>query len=96
MGEAIEAAGLSFILGMRIPDIPWVLSDWHEEHPGGEVSDGQVFTQPWPAANETASSWKYSQVKWWGCHCGCQRSLNRRAHVIQCSWACRRTISVPR
>jgi len=51
--QAIEAAGLSFILGMRIPDIPWVLSDWHEEHPGGEVSDGQVFTQPWPAANET-------------------------------------------
>jgi hypothetical protein len=51
--KAIEAAGLSFILGMKIPDIPWVVTDWHERHPGVEVSDGQIFTQPWPAPNET-------------------------------------------
>ncbi len=47
--KAIEAPGLSFILGMRIPDIPHVVAQWRREHPGEDVPDGQVFTQPWPA-----------------------------------------------
>jgi hypothetical protein len=46
---AIEAAGLSFILGMRIPDIPYVISEWHQRHPDEPIPDGQVFVQPWPA-----------------------------------------------
>ncbi len=50
---AIEAAGLSFILGMKIPDIPWVVADWRKRHPRAQIADGQVFTQPWPAGNET-------------------------------------------
>ena len=55
--KAIEAAGLSFILGMKIPDIPWVVTDWHcERHPGVEVSDGQIFTQPWPAPTRLAAT----------------------------------------
>jgi hypothetical protein len=47
--KAIEAAGLSFILGARIPDVPYVVSRWRREHPGEQIGDGQVFTQPWPA-----------------------------------------------
>ncbi len=47
--RAIEAAGLSFIIGARIPDIPYVVDRWRREHPGAEIADGQVFTQPWPA-----------------------------------------------
>jgi Transposase DDE domain len=47
--KQIEAAGLSFILGMRIPDIPCVVAQWHREHPGEPIPDGHVFTQPWPA-----------------------------------------------
>ena len=47
--KQIEAAGLSFILGMRIPDIPYVVAQWHREHPGEDIPDGHVFTQPWPA-----------------------------------------------
>jgi len=47
--KQIEAAGLSFILGMRIPDIPYVVDQWHREHPGEDIPDGHVFTQPWPA-----------------------------------------------
>ena len=47
--KEIEAAGLSFILGKRIPEVPWVVAQWHREHPGEQVPDGQVFTQPWPA-----------------------------------------------
>jgi Transposase DDE domain len=45
----IEAAGLSFILGQRVPEVPWAVAQWHREHPGEAVPDGQVFTQRWPA-----------------------------------------------
>jgi hypothetical protein len=47
--KAIEAAGLSFILGMKIPDVPYQVLQWRREHPGEEIPDGHVFTQPWPA-----------------------------------------------
>jgi hypothetical protein len=47
--KAIEAAGLSFILGMKVPDVPYVVDEWRREHPGEEIPDGHVFTQPWPA-----------------------------------------------
>jgi hypothetical protein len=44
----IEAAGLSFILGMKIPFVPYVVAQWRRDHPGEEMTDGQVFTQPRP------------------------------------------------
>jgi Transposase DDE domain len=47
--KAIEAAGLSFILGMKIPHVPYVVAQWRREHPGEPVPDGHIFTQPWPA-----------------------------------------------
>jgi hypothetical protein len=47
--RAIEAAGLSFILGMRIPDVPYVLQQWRQDHADEEIPDGHIFTQPWPA-----------------------------------------------
>jgi len=47
--KAIEAAELSFILGMKVPDVPYVVGQWRLEHPGEEIPDGHVFTQPWPA-----------------------------------------------
>ena len=47
--KAIEAAGLSFILGMKVPDVPYQVGKWRREHPGEDVPDGRVFTQPWPA-----------------------------------------------
>jgi DDE family transposase len=47
--KAIEAAGLSFILGMKVPDVPYAVDAWRREHPGEEIPDGHVFTQPWPA-----------------------------------------------
>jgi hypothetical protein len=45
----IEAAGLSFILGARIPDVPYPVAQWRREHPGEPIPDGQVFTLRWPA-----------------------------------------------
>jgi hypothetical protein len=47
--KAIEAAGLSFILGMKIPDVPYQVAQWRREHPGEHIPDGHVFVQPWPA-----------------------------------------------
>jgi Transposase DDE domain len=47
--KAIEAAGLSFILGARIPHEPYVVKRWRREHPGQDIPDGHIFTQPWPA-----------------------------------------------
>jgi len=47
--KAIEAEGLSFILGMKIPDLPYQVAQWRREHPGEDIPDGHVFTQPWPA-----------------------------------------------
>jgi hypothetical protein len=46
----IEDAGLLFIPGARIPDIPYVVTEWRREDPDTEISDGQIFVQPWPAA----------------------------------------------
>jgi hypothetical protein len=41
--------GLPFILGTRIPGEPYAVAQWRREHPGQDLPDGQVFTQPWPA-----------------------------------------------
>jgi DDE family transposase len=49
----IEEAGLSYILGAKIPFVPYVVNQWRRGHPGEEIPDGQIFTQPRPAANET-------------------------------------------
>ena len=47
--KAIEAAGLSFILGARIPDLPYVVSEWRQKHPDEQPPDGLILTQPRPA-----------------------------------------------
>jgi hypothetical protein len=52
--KEIEAAGLSFILGMRIPQVPYVVAQWRREHPGQDIPDGHVVTQPWPAGPTAA------------------------------------------
>jgi Transposase DDE domain len=44
----IEEAGLSFILGARIPFLPYAVKQWKTQNPGCDIPDGQVFTQPRP------------------------------------------------
>ena len=52
---ALQAAGLSYILGARIPFLPDVVREWRDTHPDEAVPDQLVLTQPWPAtSNETA------------------------------------------
>jgi DDE family transposase len=47
--KQIEAAGLSFILGARIPYVPYLVAQWRRDRPGEDIPDGHIFTQPWPA-----------------------------------------------
>jgi transposase len=35
--RAIEDAGLSFILGAKIPQVPHVVDQWRRRHPGQQV-----------------------------------------------------------
>jgi hypothetical protein len=46
---ALQAAGLSFILGARIRFLPDMVRQWRDDHPDEPVPDGLVLTQPWPA-----------------------------------------------
>ncbi|WP_157118424.1 IS1634 family transposase, partial [Mycobacterium sherrisii] len=52
---ALQAAGLTYILGTRIPFLPDVVREWRDKHPDEAIPDGLVLTQPWPAtSNEKA------------------------------------------
>jgi hypothetical protein len=44
---AIEDAGFKFVVGARIPDVPYQVSQWRRTHPGEPIGDGQIFVQPW-------------------------------------------------
>ena len=44
-----SSAGLSFILGAKIAQVPYVVTEWRREHPDQQIPDGHAFTQPWPA-----------------------------------------------
>ena len=48
---ALQAAGLTFILGTKIPFVPDVITRWRQQHPGQDIGDGHIFTQPWPATS---------------------------------------------
>jgi hypothetical protein len=48
---ALQAAGLSFILGTRIPHLPDVVREWRDTHPDAVIPDGLVLTQPWPSTS---------------------------------------------
>ena len=42
----LEDAGLTFIVGAKIPDLPYQVKQWHRDHPGEPIPDQQVFVQP--------------------------------------------------
>jgi hypothetical protein len=46
--QAIEQAGSSFIHGMRISGVPYVINQWRMENPDTDPPDGYIFTQPCP------------------------------------------------
>ena len=52
---ALQAAGLSFILGTRAPYLPDAVREWRDKHPDETVPDGLVVTQPWPSTSAEKS-----------------------------------------
>lgn len=48
---ALQAAGLTYILGARTPFLPDVVREWRDKHEGEAIPDGLVLTQPWPATS---------------------------------------------
>ncbi len=43
----LEDAGLKFVVGARIPEVPYQVAQWQREHPGEPIADQQIFIQPW-------------------------------------------------
>jgi hypothetical protein len=48
---AMQAAGLSFILGTKIPYVPDVVREWRDRHLDEAVPDGLALAQPWLATS---------------------------------------------
>jgi hypothetical protein len=42
----LEDAGPRFIVGARIPDLPYQVKMWRLAHPNEPIPDGQIFLQP--------------------------------------------------
>ncbi len=63
--EAIEDAQLSYIIGARIPEEPHQVKKWRTDHRDTEIADGQVFTQPWPAAGAKKAAGRRDKVTYY-------------------------------
>jgi hypothetical protein len=42
----IEGAGWSFVIGGRLPEVPYAISQWRRDNPDLEPADGMTLTQP--------------------------------------------------
>jgi hypothetical protein len=42
----IEDAGWNFVIGGKLPDLPYVVKQWRQANPDREPADGMVLTQP--------------------------------------------------
>ena len=60
--NAIEDAKLSYIIGERIPEIPYQVKKWRTDHPHDQIPDGHVFTQPWPATEAQKAKGRRDKV----------------------------------
>ena len=49
--EAIEQAGLFYILGDTMATIPYQIEQWVKDHPGQQPEHGLTLTQHWPQGN---------------------------------------------
>ncbi len=63
--EALEDAGLSYIIGARIPAEPYHVKQWRRKNPDTEIADGQVFTEPWPASGAKKAAGRRDKVTYY-------------------------------
>ena len=45
--RALSGAGLRFIVGQKIPEVPYIVREWLKTHSGQQPPDGLILTQPW-------------------------------------------------
>ena len=45
--KALAAAGLRYIVGQRIPEVPYQVAQWQRQHPDQSPESGLVLVQPW-------------------------------------------------
>jgi len=45
--RALSGAGLRFIVGQKIPEVPYIVREWLKTHSGQQPPDGLTLTQPW-------------------------------------------------
>ncbi|GAB3934288.1 hypothetical protein GCM10029976_043030 [Kribbella albertanoniae] len=60
--NAIHDAGLSFLFGTRITEMPYAIKKWREKRPGEDNPDGHVFTQPWPATQTQKAAGRRDKI----------------------------------
>lgn len=51
----VEDAGWSFVIGGKLPEVPYVINQWRQANPDAEPADGMTLTQPvimGPKANQ--------------------------------------------
>jgi transposase len=62
--NAIEDSGLTYILGERIPEIPYQVKKWRKANPDpeAEIPDGHIFVQPWPATEKEKAQGRRNKV----------------------------------
>ena len=54
--KAIEAAGLSFILGMKIPDVPYQVAQWPGSTPARTSPTGTCSPSPGPPGRHRSAA----------------------------------------
>lgn len=54
--KALAAAGLYYIVGQKIPQVPPVIQRWLDEHPGTPPEDQLVLAQRWARGPKTSQS----------------------------------------
>lgn len=59
---AIETAGMTYILGAKIPQMPYQIDQWRKTHAGQDIPDGHVFTQPWPANTKEKAAGQHDRT----------------------------------
>ena len=95
--EVIEDAGLSFIIGERIPEVPYVIKQWRREKPDAVPEDGQAFTAPWPATGKRKAAVKRNRfVKLTGGSRTINRDLESKARALAGSRPTSPTSTTPR
>ena len=48
-----------------MPEVRYAVSAWRKAHPGKDLPDGHVFTQPWPAIEKERATGRRDKVTYY-------------------------------